>query len=124
MTPSTIVRPSAPALAPVRTHWLVRAAEKAGLSGAISARVPIGISMADAWDVVARSTGLSVRELATSIAPALRVRVADLERASQSTLRLVPERLARKHHAFPIGEDDRTITVAIADPHDFDAEKE
>src|SRR5206468_2558059 len=69
---------------PARTHWLVRAADKAGLAGAQASRIPAGISVADAWDVVARTTGLSVRDLAAAIAPALRLRVADLEAANPS----------------------------------------
>jgi type II secretory ATPase GspE/PulE/Tfp pilus assembly ATPase PilB-like protein/CheY-like chemotaxis protein len=109
---------------PVRIHWLVGAADKAGLSGALSARTPAGISLADAWDLVARSAGVSVKDLAAAVAPSLRMGLANLDTANATSLRLVPERLARKHRAFPVGEDDRTIVVAIADPFDHDAEQE
>jgi type II secretory ATPase GspE/PulE/Tfp pilus assembly ATPase PilB-like protein len=105
-------------------HWLIRAAEKAGLAGAASCRLPAGVSLADAWDIVSRTTGLSVRELATAIGPAIRMSAASIDTADPKALRLIPERVARKHRAFPLRENDRTITVAIADPYDFAAEQE
>ncbi len=118
------VSAATPATPSNRLHWLVQAARNADLSGATSARTPRGISVADAWDVVARATGLSITELAAAVAPGLRLRIANLKDANANSLRLIPEQLARKHRVFPVGEDDRTITVAIADPQDFAAEQE
>ncbi len=48
---------------------------------------------------------------------------ADLAAADTRATALLPESLARKHRVLPIGADDRTITLATADPHDLALEE-
>jgi type II secretory ATPase GspE/PulE/Tfp pilus assembly ATPase PilB-like protein/CheY-like chemotaxis protein len=104
-------------------HWLVKAATRAGLPAADQVKVNPGTSETIAWDVVARGVGLSPRELAVKIAPALGVKVADFESAEPRALTLLPERLARRYQVYPLREDDRTITVATSDPNDLNVEQ-
>jgi len=50
----------------------------------------------------------------------------DLEAMQVSTLavRLVPERVARRHGALPIAEDNRTLTYATIQPFDVDTDQD
>lgn len=104
-------------------HWLVAAAERAGLAGAKDLEIPLGTSTTDAWDKVSRALGHSVQELAVRLGPVLRIGVANFETAQRQARRLVPESLARRWMLFPLSDDDRTITVAVANPGDLDAEQ-
>ena len=45
-------------------------------------------------------------------------------RISELAARLVPEKLARRHTALPLQEDNRTITFAVARPLDMDVEQD
>ncbi|HVZ79022.1 MAG TPA: ATPase, T2SS/T4P/T4SS family, partial [Gemmatimonadaceae bacterium] len=104
-------------------HWLVAAAQRAQIAGAAQLQVARGATLNDAWDSVARALGLSSRELAQRIAPGMRLAVADLEAGEPRALKLIPEKIARKHHVYPLREDDRTIVVATADPTDLGTEQ-
>jgi len=107
----------------VMRHWLVVAAERAGLAGATDLEIPFGTSTADAWDTVSRVLGHSGQELAVRLGPALRIGVANFESAQRQARRLVPETLARRWQIFPLTDDDRTIQMATANPGDLDAEQ-
>jgi type IV pilus assembly protein PilB len=52
-----------------------------------------------------------------------KVRAADMSKADAHATALLPEALARKHRVFPIAADDHTITLATADPHDYELEQ-
>jgi type IV pilus assembly protein PilB len=52
-----------------------------------------------------------------------KVQAADLGAADQRAVTLLPESVARKHHVLPLAADDRTITLATADPHDLELEE-
>jgi type IV pilus assembly protein PilB len=49
--------------------------------------------------------------------------VADLKAATASAILLVPEKVVRRHIAFPIRANDRQITVAVGDPSDLNLEQ-
>ena len=49
--------------------------------------------------------------------------MADLKAATASAISLVPEKVVRRHIAFPIRANDRQITVAVANPGDLDLEQ-
>jgi type II secretory ATPase GspE/PulE/Tfp pilus assembly ATPase PilB-like protein/CheY-like chemotaxis protein len=104
-------------------HWLASAASRAGLPAADQLKVSPGVSETIAWDIIARGVGLSPRELAAKVAPSLGVKVANFETAEPRALTLLPERLARRYQVYPLREDDRTITVATADPNDLNVEQ-
>ena len=48
---------------------------------------------------------------------------ADLAAADPRAVTLLPESVARKHQVFPLSADDRSITLATANPHDLEIEE-
>ena len=104
-------------------HWLRTASLRARLPAADQLSIPPAASLGDAWDLTARGLGLGHRELAERLAPTLGVRVANLDVADPRALLLLPERIARKYSVFPLREDDRTFTVATANPNDLETEQ-
>ncbi|NNE09849.1 MAG: Flp pilus assembly complex ATPase component TadA [Gemmatimonadetes bacterium] len=62
-------------------------------------------------------------EIATGLSIQLGVTLVDMKNApvEPSALELMNEKLARKHTAMPIAIEGRNLTVAFADPLDFDA---
>ena len=103
-------------------HWLEVAVARAGLPGASSLSIPGEVANPEAWDIAFRTLGLSVPELVSKIAPQFGLRVADFEQTDTRALALLPERLARKYHVFPLREDDRHLYVATADPTNIEVE--
>ena len=101
-------------------HWIMKAAREAGLhpTGTLPANTPTS----EAWEIATRSLGLTARALASLIGPSLRLKTAAMDTADPHVRRLVPERLARRYHVFPLRETDKTITVATANPWDLEAE--
>lgn len=103
-------------------HWLAAAAARAGMKGADALVIPGDISLVDSWEIASRTLGLSVPELASSLAPAFGLAEADFEKAEARALSLLPERIARKYHVFPLREDDRYLVVATSDPTNIEVE--
>ena len=103
-------------------HWLAAAAARAGLKGADALVIPGDIALADSWDVASRSLGLTAAELASSLAPSFGLAEADFQKAEARALSLLPERIARKYHVFPLREDERHLVVATADPSNIEVE--
>ncbi len=52
-----------------------------------------------------------------------KVPAAEMPAADPRAAALLPESVARKHHVVPIYADDRVITLATSDPHDFEVEE-
>ena len=104
-------------------HWLVRIVERAGLSAAEDVEVSPQVSSPDAWAAVTRSYGLVEARLAELVAEYFRLDVADLANADPNAALVIPEGMARKHHIYPLLEDDRHIYVATCDPTDVEAER-
>jgi type II secretory ATPase GspE/PulE/Tfp pilus assembly ATPase PilB-like protein/CheY-like chemotaxis protein len=120
----TIARPSGEtprAKGPL--HWLVRIAERAGYSDQQRPDVSVGTSAPEAWTEVARAYGVSDPQLAALVGEYFRLDVADINRADPNAALLIPEVMARKHHIFPLNEDDRQIIVATCDPTNVEAER-
>jgi type IV pilus assembly protein PilB len=104
-------------------HWLSTAATRADMKGAGTLLIPSGTSVADAWEMSARSLGTTPSELASRLAPTIRLRAADLTHVESNSARLIPEKLARKYGVVPMRESDREITVATSDPENFECEQ-
>ncbi|MEX2470969.1 MAG: ATPase, T2SS/T4P/T4SS family [Gemmatimonadota bacterium] len=104
-------------------HWLVRIAERAGYGDKERPDVPAGNKASDAWSDVVKAYGLTDRELAELVAEYFRLNVAQLDRADPNAALLIPETMARKHHIYPIVEDERHFVVATCDPTDVEAER-
>ena len=106
-----------------RVHWLLAAARRAGLAGADAAAVDVAAPLANAWTAVARGARLTEDELASRIATHYHLGAAELQAAEPRAQILVPEKLARRHHVFPLRETDRQLVVATSNPNDLDAEQ-
>ncbi|HSG09187.1 MAG TPA: ATPase, T2SS/T4P/T4SS family [Longimicrobiales bacterium] len=125
---SGIPTPDDPSTLPVKTpsgavHWLVRVAERAGLGEKDRPEISPGKRAAEAWIVVARNYGISDSRLSALVAEYFRLKVADFNQAEPNATLLIPETMARKHHVFPLLEDDRNLVVATCDPTDVEAER-
>ena len=103
-------------------HWLAVAASRAGLKGADALALPADVSLIDAWEIASRTLGIPAPELASAIAPSFGLAEADFEKAESNALSLLPERIARKYHVFPLREDERHLVVATADPTNIEVE--
>ncbi|HEU4996032.1 MAG TPA: ATPase, T2SS/T4P/T4SS family [Gemmatimonadaceae bacterium] len=103
-------------------HWLVAAAARAGVKGADVLVLPSDVSLSDSWEIVSRTFGVSPAELASALAPAFGLAEADFAKGDARALALLPERIARKYHVFPLREDDRHLVVATADPTNIEVE--
>ena len=104
----------------MRQHWLVGVVERAGHSGVA---LPPDAGVEEAWPRVERAVGLSASALAALVARHFHLGVADLASVVPAAARLVPEKLARQFHVFPVREDDRRLIVATSDPLDVEAEQ-
>lgn len=104
-------------------HWLVDVARSAGLAGAEGLDIKPGTATPDAWAAVRRVSGISGEELARHVATHFQLGLADLQTAQPQALKLVPEKVARRHMVFPLRENDRELAVATSDPNDLDAEQ-
>jgi type II secretory ATPase GspE/PulE/Tfp pilus assembly ATPase PilB-like protein len=102
---------------------MVRVASRAGLLGDVKLDLPPETSAEDAWQTVARATGVSETELSGVVAEFFRMTVADFSPADPTAFLLVPEELARRHQVFPLSRSDRQLVVATADPTDMEAER-
>ncbi len=112
---STLIRPS---------HWIVGVARRADVLGAASLETPVGATVVDAWKQVMDGCALDGETLARRVSEHFRLPVANLGRAEPGARKLLPERLVRRHFIFPMRCDDRSITVATADPTDMQMEQD
>ncbi len=105
-------------------HWLVRIAERAGLgAGGERPDVPAGTRANEAWGMVTKAYQVSDVKLTGLVAEYFRLKVANFAEADPNAVLLIPEMMARKHHIFPLVEDDRHLVVATSDPTDVEAER-
>ncbi len=104
-------------------HWLHRAAERACLRGLDALDLPIGAPAAEAWARIEAVAALGPVELSRRLAAALRIAAAELDGVDLESEPLIPDKLARKYHVIALRRDERTITVATADPMDMEAEQ-
>ena len=111
--------PSAPLGA---VHWIVRIAERAGLEGK-RPEVSSSSPATDAWTAVTKAYGISDHRLSELVAQYFRLDVAEMDKVEPNAVLLIPELMARKHHVFPVIEDDRHFVVATCDPTDVEAER-
>ncbi len=104
--------------AAARTHWLVDVIRRAGYAGAGE------LQLDDAWAAVARVCDVTEDDLARQVADHYHLNAADFNAAEPRAQTLVPEKLARKYHVFPLRETDRQLVVAVSDPNDVGVEQQ
>ncbi|GIW50759.1 MAG: hypothetical protein KatS3mg081_0114 [Gemmatimonadales bacterium] len=104
-------------------HWLIKAVTRAGLKPQAPLELAPTTPAAEAWKAVSSAYGITEEELARCVAEYFRLSLAQLDRAQAASLRLIPERVARRHWIFPLREDDRHLYVATIDPTNFEVEQ-
>jgi type II secretory ATPase GspE/PulE/Tfp pilus assembly ATPase PilB-like protein/ActR/RegA family two-component response regulator len=105
-------------------NWLTAVAVGAHLPNAGQLAIAGQTATPEAWSTVRRVCQLTDETLSFAVATKYRVNVADLAAADGRSTRLVPESLARKYMVLPVGENDREIMVATANPVNADAERD
>ena len=103
-------------------HWLVSTVKKAGLAGSADALCCPGTSNEKAWVEVARACHLTETELADHVAREFNAKVASVTECDPDALKHIPSALARSSLVFPLRKSGSTITVATADPTNFETE--
>ncbi len=104
-------------------HWLRAVAERAGLPGAVVGALDPRTPVVEAWASMAQQCGLTEQDLAQHVATHFHLAVAKLDSAAPQAIKLVPERVARRYHVFPLREDDRHLVVATSDPTNLEVEQ-
>lgn len=104
-------------------HWLLTAAQRAGITMDGTPELDPGVPVRDAWADVRKALSVPDRRLAEIVAGYFRLKVGDLSVPDAEALELIPEGVARKHHVYPLLLTDRHLVVATCDPTDLDAER-
>jgi type II secretory ATPase GspE/PulE/Tfp pilus assembly ATPase PilB-like protein/ActR/RegA family two-component response regulator len=106
------------------SHWLAQVAIKAGFPAAHRLVLDRDISLSDAWATTSDVCGLTAAELASAVAKAFRMGVADFSVAEPTAVKLIPGSIARKLGVFPIKHEDRYLIVATSDPTSQEIERD
>ena len=105
------------------SHWLEQVALQAGLLQGDAPAIEADATLADAWRRVAAACKIAEPELARAVAARHRLKVAELSEATSAAHSLVPEKVARRYTVFPLRANDRQITVAVADPTNYELDQ-
>jgi len=105
-----------------RRHWLAQMALDTQLPNADGLMSLGWTSLAEAWEHTSRTCGITPDDLAQRVATHFHLPVADLGAVEAHVLKLLPERIARRHGVMPLRENDRQLVVATADPTSVTAE--
>ena len=106
------------------THWLAQIAQDMQWPNADQLESSAWTSMAEAWEQTSRTCSIATEILAERVAAHFQLSVADLHTIEAHVLKLLPEKLARRHGVMPLREDDRRLVVATADPTSVTAEED
>ena len=110
-------------MSPPPDQWLAPVLQEAGVLLGVQVEELRRGDDGTIWErVVARGYATEERILDVLISR-FKVQRADLSAADPRAVTLLPESVARKHQVFPLAADDRTITLATANPHDLELEE-
>ena len=104
-------------------NWLMNAAEKGGLTAASRPSIAPTTTLEEGWRAVTQAYGVTEADLAVHVAALFRLDVAEIDDVEPSAVKLVPEKVARKHHVLPLRESHNEIVIATSDPTDYNAEQ-
>lgn len=104
-------------------NWLINAAEKAGWNAPSKPAMSTATSLEEGWHSVVQAYGVTESQLTNEVAALFRLEVAPLDAVEPRAVKLVPEKVARKHHVLPLSETQNEIIVATSDPTDYNAEQ-
>ncbi|HLB54407.1 MAG TPA: GspE/PulE family protein, partial [Gemmatimonadales bacterium] len=111
---------------PAPDLWLAQALQDAGVlqgSQAAELRQPGQVEGETVWKRAVRNGYTSDYAIVQALTGRFKVKPADLGAADPRAAALLPESIARKHLVLVLQADDRTITMATADPRDLDLEE-
>jgi type II secretory ATPase GspE/PulE/Tfp pilus assembly ATPase PilB-like protein/CheY-like chemotaxis protein len=77
----------------------------------------------DAWKAATQACSTTEEDLAQHVAAYFKLGVANFDAALPTSLRLIPEKVARKYWIFPLRDDNRHLYVATINPTDFEVEQ-
>lgn len=106
------------------SHWMVRAAQRAGIDGADALTFPSGVAVDEVWKSASQQLGIELPDLAAAVADAYSMSVADFDTAIPTAAKLLPASVARKYGVFPLLDADRYLVVATSNPFDPNADQE
>ena len=110
-------------MSPPPDQWLAPVLQEAGVLLGVQVEELRRGDDGTIWErVVARGYATEEKILDVLISR-FKVQRADLSAADPRAVTLLPESVARKHQVFPLAADDRTITLATANPHDLELEE-
>jgi type II secretory ATPase GspE/PulE/Tfp pilus assembly ATPase PilB-like protein/ActR/RegA family two-component response regulator len=104
-------------------NWLINAAEKAGWQASAKPAISAASPLDEAWRTVVQAYVVAEADLSAQVAALFRLDVASLDSVEPRAVKLVPEKIARKHHVLPIRESSNEIVIATSDPTDYNAEQ-
>ncbi|HEX7024142.1 MAG TPA: ATPase, T2SS/T4P/T4SS family, partial [Gemmatimonadales bacterium] len=117
------MNPSKPDVAVLPDQWLAQVLLEEGALLRVQAEELRRGEGGTIWErVVTRGYATNEKILDTLVAR-FKVPRADLAAADPRAISLLPESVARKHRVFPLRADERNITLATANPHDFELEE-
>ncbi len=103
-------------------HWMVQLALDMQYAAADRLELQPRTPVAEAWEQASAFCRVPMEVLAEHVAARFELPVAELARVEPHAVKLLPEKLARRHGVMPVREDDRRLVVATADPGNFEAE--
>ena len=106
------------------THWMTRAVLKAGFDGADTLAFGQSASVEDIWASTIAACGVTPAELASALASAYRIEVADLEAADPTAAKLIPGSVSRRFGIFPVKHRHRELVIAASNPTSMEFEQE
>ena len=107
----------------IARHWLALVAQRFGLNAADPRRLEDGFTTEQLWEGISRANEITGDEFAVHVASTFRLPVAHLDRIDRQAVLLVEEKVARKFGMIPLRVDEKTLTVACADPTDLELEQ-
>jgi type II secretory ATPase GspE/PulE/Tfp pilus assembly ATPase PilB-like protein/CheY-like chemotaxis protein len=107
---------------PTPNHWLKNVAGHAGLAIELGPNPSIATIRA-AWPAVAAACGLEDTKFTQRVAGHFRIGVTDCSTYDQQAVKLVPEKVARRHGILPLSATNSSIVIATSDPSNLDAHK-
>lgn len=117
------LRPLVEHSSPDPLAWLTGVAVRAGIPAPERAALDGVRTLPERWALVARTGGITPEALARLVAAHYRLDVANLGPANPRALRLVPASVAWTHQVLAVGESDRNVFLATADPTSTAAEE-
>ena len=108
----------------VQLHWMVEVAQEIGFAGTERLELHPLTPAAEAWERASVVCAVPVEVIADHVARHFELPLAELAKVESHVVKLVPEKLARRHGVMPLREDDKRLVVATSDPTSLDVEED